>query len=360
MQGNTKPKSNSKLAVYLVVISAAFIVGGFLYVKFNQRQAKTPQPEEQVLATAIEPKTEPAVLDTAAYDAKLLEMANVAVANSATASQPNLWPVKAPYPKVGALLPFNRIVAYYGNLYSKNMGVLGEYPEEVMLDKLAAEVKKWQTADPTTPVMPALHYIAVVAQAGAGRDGKYRARMSGKEIEKVLAMAKKIDGQVFLDVQVGLSTVEQEVPLLEEYLKLPNVHLGIDPEFSMKTGAKPGTAIGTLDAQDINYAAQYLSNLVQKYDLPPKMLVIHRFTQKMVTNTQAISPLAEVQIIMDMDGFGGKGVKLNTYNQYIVKEPVQFTGFKLFYKNDTAGGKAMFTPEELLKLSPRPVYVQYQ
>ena len=31
-----------------------------------------------------------------------------------------------PYPNPGALLPFHRIVAYYGNFYSTHMGVLGE------------------------------------------------------------------------------------------------------------------------------------------------------------------------------------------------------------------------------------------
>ena len=103
-----------------------------------------------------------------------------------------IWPVKAVYPNTGALLPFYRIIAYYGNLYSTKMGVLGEYPEEEMLSRLMAEVKKWEAADPETPVMPALHYIAVVAQESAGADGKYRTRMPYAEIDKVLAMAEKI------------------------------------------------------------------------------------------------------------------------------------------------------------------------
>src|SRR3989344_2825122 len=64
-----------------------------------------------------------------------------------------LWPAQAVYPNAGAILPFHRIVAYYGNLYSKKMGVLGEYPEEEMLARLNTEVEKWQTADPETPVM---------------------------------------------------------------------------------------------------------------------------------------------------------------------------------------------------------------
>jgi len=39
------------------------------------------------------------------------------------------WPVKnTPYPLNGAILPFKRVVAFYGNLYSKKMGILGELP----------------------------------------------------------------------------------------------------------------------------------------------------------------------------------------------------------------------------------------
>jgi hypothetical protein len=42
-------------------------------------------------------------------------------------------------------------------------------------------------------------------------------------------------------------------------------------------------------------------------------------------------------------------------------EPVQFTGFKLFYKNDLKKEpKRLLTPEELLKLTPKPIYIQYQ
>ena len=37
---------------------------------------------------------------------------------------------------------------------------------------------------------------------------------------------------------------------------------------------------------------------------------------------------------MDMDGWGGATLKIDSYKSYIFQEPVQFTGFKLFYKND--------------------------
>jgi hypothetical protein len=161
-------------------------------------------------------------------------------------------------------LPFYRVVAYYGNMYSKNMGVLGEYEPSVMRAKLLAEVKNWEAADPATPVKPALHYICVTAQADAGRNGLHNLRMPFSQIDKAIEMAKPINALVFLDIQVGFSTVETELPKLEKYLKMPNVHFGIDPEFSMKEGSVPGKRIGTFDAKDINYVTNYLSSLCNK------------------------------------------------------------------------------------------------
>lgn len=310
-------------------------------------------------------------LDRAAYDAKMLSIANypkpkVASTTSATSSatassQGHLYPVKgAPYPLGGAILPFNRVVAYYGNYLSRQMGVLGEYDHDIMVAKLRAAATEWETADPSTPVVPAINYIAITAQGSPGKDGMYRLRMPDEQIERAIADAQEVNGIVILDVQVGKSTLPQELPLLADFLKLPQVHLGIDPEFAMKQSA-PGTVIGYFTAADANYAANFLAELVKKYDLPPKILVIHRFTQDMVRDAGDIKPLPEVQIVMDMDGWGEKARKINTYTQIIYPEPVQFTGFKLFYKNDLkAPSTGMMTPAEVLKLTPQPVFIQYQ
>ena len=80
-----------------------------------------------------------------------------------------VWPVPMPDPIDGSILPAKRIVAFYGNPLSKRMGVLGEYAPDTMLAKLDTAVRAWEKADPTTPVQPALHLIATVAQGSAGR-----------------------------------------------------------------------------------------------------------------------------------------------------------------------------------------------
>ncbi|MDB5194582.1 MAG: hypothetical protein JWN50_596, partial [Parcubacteria group bacterium] len=137
--------------------------------------------------------------------------------------------------------------------------------------------------------------------------------------------------------------------------------LALDPEFSMKTGKKPGSVIGTMNQDDINYVANYLANLVRINNLPPKVLIIHRFTENMVTGYKQVKPLPEVEIVMDMDGWGFAAKKINTYNQVIYPEPVQFTGLKLFYKNDLLPPSTrMLSPKEILDLTPSPSFIQYQ
>ena len=142
---------------------------------------------------------------------------------------------------------------------------------------------------------------------------------------------------------------------------MPGVHLALDPEFAMHGGARPGTVIGTLDAADINWAAQYLARLVREHNLPPKILLIHRFTEDMVTNYKQIEPLPEVQVVVQMDGWGSPQRKQNTYRTVVTPEPVQFAGLKLFYKNDLKEDPPrLLTMDEIFRLTPVPIYIQYQ
>lgn len=265
------------------------------------------------------------------------------------------------YAPTGAILPKKRIFAYYGNPHSKKMGALGKYPKEEMLQRLDNEIKNWQKADPATPIQPALHLVATSAQGAPGKDGKYRLRMSDRTIKKVLKWGNEHQAIVFLDIQIGLAQLGPEMAYMEKYLKLPFVHLGIDPEFSMKTGARPGTKIGSYDAADVNEAVRFLSRIVRENNLPPKVLVVHRFTQGMIKNYKNIKLDPNVQIVMDMDGWGPPVLKKDSYHDYIQKEPVQYTGFKLFYENDfRKPGSRIMTPAEVLALDPKPMYIQYQ
>jgi hypothetical protein len=272
------------------------------------------------------------------------------------------WPVaNAPTPLPGAILPAKRIVAFYGNPLSKRMGILGEDDSTKMLAKLDSEVVKWNKADPDHPVQPALHLIAVVASADPGPSGKYRTRMDSALIRRVYNWAKSRYALLFLDVQVGTGTLKEELPRILPWLKNPDVHLAIDPEFSMKGGQKPGTIIGTFDAEDVNYASSLLQDVVTKENLPPKVLIVHRFRRNMLTGYKRIKLDPRVQIVVNMDGWGTQTQKIDSYREYVWKYPVEYTGFKLFYHNDRRlKGSTLMTPADVLALDPRPIYIQYQ
>jgi hypothetical protein len=188
----------------------------------------------------------------------------------------------------------------------------------------------------------------------------YRYRAHPELIEKVHGWAKRKNAILFLDVQIGKSTLEAEVQHLLPYLQRPDVHLGLDPEFAMTKGGLPGKKVGTYDARHINYAIGVLADLVTRHKLPPKVLVVHRFTRPMLTNTDDIKLDPRVQVVIHMDGWGAPHLKRATYRQYIVPHPVQFTGFKLFYHNDTKKGDPLMQPKDVLALFPKPLYIQYQ
>jgi hypothetical protein len=273
------------------------------------------------------------------------------------------WPVAGPQPLPGAILPQERIVAFYGNPLSTRMGILGALPRDKMLARLDEIVAQWREADSATPVRPALHLIAVVAQEKPGRDSLYRLRMDTTLIQRVYGWAQAKQAILILDIQAGRSTIQKELPRLLPWLARPEVHLGIDPEFYMhynRAGKTPGSRIGTLDAAEVNYAVAELAKLVTQYHLPPKVLVIHRFTLNMLQNAAKIRLDPRVQVVINMDGWGEPWLKFDTYATSEVAEPVQFTGFKLFFHNDTKKGDQLLTPREVLALRPRPMYIQYQ
>jgi hypothetical protein len=267
-----------------------------------------------------------------------------------------LAPVTPPQSDEG-LLPKRRIVAYYGNPLATGMGVLGEQPLPQTVQRLRRQAQAYAAADPTRPVQLALELITPVAQAAPGPDGLYRLRMAPEVIDEVAQLAEQENLLLILDVQIGQSTVPDELQMLLPYLERPYVHLALDPEFAIadKHG-EPGEVIGTLDAADANYAIGLLTDIVTAHHLPPKVLIVHRFLEKMLTNYGAVRPTPSVQVVIDMDGFGTPYVKADKYRSFVREQAVKYGGVKLFYKHD----KPLWTPTDVLDLQPAPDVVIYQ
>lgn len=270
---------------------------------------------------------------------------------------PANWPTP-PVPRDGALLPDTRIIAAYGHPASTRMGILGSVPPGRLEDSLAALVGRWQRADSTRATVGALHMIATVAQGAPGADGHYRLRHPAASIDRIVARARARGWITFLDVQPGLAPLGPEVDRLMPWLAEPDVHLAIDPEFAMPAGQRPGGRIGTLDAATINPVLKRIARLVDSLGLPPKVVVIHRFTGPMLTNAQDLLRDPAVQLVIEMDGWGTPMLKRATYRDVITRRPVQYTGFKLFTTARHDG--TPMPPEAVLRLRPVPLYIQYQ
>ncbi len=255
-----------------------------------------------------------------------------------------------------AILPEHRVVAYYGNPYDARMGVLGQGTPAAMLRALRTQAQAYQALDPSHPVVEALELVATVAQGSPGPHQLYRLRMPFSVIRSELALARSAHALLILDVQVGHSTVRREVNHLLPFLKLPDVELALDPEFDMPPGDVPGQEFGTMRTRDINWAIRKLHDLVYRYHLPQKILIVHQFLASMVPNWKGITPMPGVAFVKDMDGFGGQALKIHNYHLFVTREPVQYGGIKLFYTQDTP----LLTPAQVLALRPSPLVVIYQ
>ncbi|MGF2616314.1 hypothetical protein FZC84_00840 [Rossellomorea vietnamensis] len=250
----------------------------------------------------------------------------------------------------------HRIVSYYGHPSSVNMGILGEHSPEVFMDKLVEQTKAYSELDPERPAIPAIELISTVAQRSPGEDGDYIVPTSDDQIEEYAQLAKEHNALLILDVQLARDTVMNQVKSLEKYLKMPHVHLAIDTEFQVKEGQVPGIDLGTVDGEEIQEAIDYVSNLAEDNGLPDKVVIVHQFAEKVLTNKDAIQPTENVEVVLNFDGHGIAGIKRAGYNEHVQKQPIQYGGFKVFYKKD----EPLMTPKDVLELDPAPVFVNYQ
>lgn len=253
-----------------------------------------------------------------------------------------------------SVLSDSLIVAWYGNPRTGLMGVLGQFTGEELASRLRRQANAYSPHTNKT-IVPAYELIAVVALGSPGADGLYRRRETTEVIDSMLEQARANGFRLILDVQVGHSTVEDELEYLRPYLEQPDVYLALDPEFDMWRGQLPGVQIGHMTAAEVNYAIQMLENLIQANGLPPKVLIVHQFTENMLPDKGAIRRSPVVDVVLDMDGFGAQWLKKDTWDM-VMQRPLEFAGIKLFYDQDPG----MFTPAEVMALEPTPSVVIYQ
>ena len=235
------------------------------------------------------------------------------------------------------------------------MGILGELSKTELVRRLKDQAAEYKRPD-DKPVKPAIHLITAVAQGVPGNDELYLLRMPHAKIEEYAKLAEENDLLLILDLQIGRSTVAEEIEAVRPFLERPYVHLALDPEFDMGPGQVPGQKLGTMTADDINHAIDVLSEIAETHDLPNKVLIVHQFEHIMIENKTAIRDDPRVDFVLDMDGFGGRKAKLELYELFVHDEPIEFGGIKLFYQQDTD----LLSPEDILALTPPPAVIIYQ
>jgi hypothetical protein len=245
------------------------------------------------------------------------------------------------------------MVAFYGHPSTPVLGVAGEGTPAQALTRLLDQAAPYEASG--RRVVPVFEMIATLVTASPGPDGLYRSRASEAELRPYLDTIRSANGRLILDIQPGRADVADEARAYEGLLLEPDVGLALDPEWVVGPDQTPAGRIGTLDASDINRVSAYLSDLAESNDLPPRILIIHRFDPGMVTNVDTIVDRPGVRIIFHADGEGGPAAKISDYDNLM---PPRFErGFKIFYDEDTN----LLSPNEVLdRLDPTPAFVSYQ
>ncbi len=267
----------------------------------------------------------------------------------------------------GAIPPFiqerlpaianNQILAFYGSPASKKMGILGVYPKEELTKMLLQYAESYDEVNGPRGIIPSF-YIVYGTCWPKGDIGYLDASITEDYIR--FAAARGI--LVFIDHQIGRYTVEESMDRILPFLKYPNVHLALDPEWRTQ---KPMQEIGSITAAELNAAQRRMQEYIVSNDIPGlKMLVVHQFQDKMISGRETVrADFERILLIHTADGFGAPALKRYSYAQNAKATNIPLKGFKLFLKSGVPGAgfdEPLLIPSQVLTLDPEPVLIMYQ
>ena len=125
----------------------------------------------------------------------------------------------------------------------------------------------------------------------------------------------------------------------------------------MKDGKRPGTDwMGRMDAAEVNHAVDVLAKIVEEQPASPQGAGGAPVHPQHADQRLSDPAGPRVQVVSIWMATARPAARWGLTGWFVVRHPVQYTGFKLFFKND----KPMMKPEEVLELYPKPMYIQYQ
>ncbi|MFA5851409.1 MAG: hypothetical protein WC820_01795 [Spirochaetales bacterium] len=255
------------------------------------------------------------------------------------------------------LLANNTVVAFYGHPFSQKMGILGLYSKEEIASRVKTYARYYDEVNGPDGAIPAYYIIYGTCWPG-GEIGF----LKDSVLEDYINYAQSQGMLVFVDHQIGKYSVKASMERILPFLKYPNVHLAIDPEWRTLT---PMKEIGSITAEELNQAQQIMQDYIIANNIPGiRMLVVHQFHEKMILNRDRVrANLDRVLLVHTADGFGSPALKKSTYSLNSKAENMPVKGFKLFFKSDfpLAGwDNPILSPAEVMALDPRPGLIIYQ
>nr|AGS52639.1 FIG01187702: hypothetical protein [uncultured bacterium contig00043] len=256
-----------------------------------------------------------------------------------------------------SILMNNDILAFYGHPHSPNMGILGRYNLTELDAKMSEVAAEYEAVSGGRKIMKAFYLIygTVWPEGEIGF-------LNHNSVMRYINYGLENDMLVILDHQIGRFDPIDSLKKMLPYLRYPNVHLALDPEWRT---AKPMVDFGFVTGDEINKAQQIMENYLIENDIPgERMLLFHQFNYMMIKNRGVIkSDFSRVRLIHCMDGIGDPEMKRSSYEYNAQADNIPVKGFKLFYNFKIPGAgfdNPIMTPKEVYELEPRPYVIMYQ
>lgn len=259
------------------------------------------------------------------------------------------------FPQVPGV-PGKKYVALYGTPGSKALGVLGEQDVPATLARADATAAPYRSLT-VDAVVPAVEIIATIASGGPGADGNYSDERSVADLRPLVEAAGAAGMAVVLDLQPGRTDFLTQAQQYADLLALPYVGLALDPEWRLAPDQVHLRQIGSVGIDEVNGVVAWLADFTAQRALPQKMLVLHQFAGRMITDrTRLDTSRDELAIVIHVDGQGTQPGKAGTWNTLRADAPPVHWGWKNFYDED----KPMLDPTQTYAVQPVPDLVSYQ
>lgn len=252
----------------------------------------------------------------------------------------------------------NTIVAYYGHPNSKVMGIVGRHSKEELIPLLKKTSEKYDSINGDKGVVPAIYLVYGTVQPG-GEIGIMNYDLVMSYVEE----AYKNGVLIYLDHQMGKYYPTDALNEILPFLKYPNVHLALDPEWRTNN---PMKEVGHLKGSELNEIQETMRDYIVSNEIPGKrQFVFHQFIEDMVRDVEVVSvDYDPVLLVHNTSGWGPPEGKIATHAKNSKTTNIPYKGFKLWYFYSDKPGvhydNPLMTPEQVLNLDPKPGLIIYQ